>query len=109
MPAGRRACAPSPTPEPCGVGGSKVWSASIHAAVSEVLLGVRHALDGERGFTAARRAEELHHVAARKPAAERLIERAEAGWEEGASARRAESACAPAAAGWLAAALLPSS
>ena len=48
-----------------------------------VLLGMRHALDGERGFAAARRAKKLHHLAARKSAAQRLIERAETGREEG--------------------------
>src|ERR1035441_2451119 len=43
-----------------------------------VLLGVRDTLDGECGFPAARGSKEFHHVAPRKSAAKRLIERAEA-------------------------------
>ena len=44
---------------------------------------MRDALNRERGFAAARRAKELDHAAARKSAAQRFIERAETGWEEG--------------------------
>ena len=64
--------------QPRGIGGIEGMVGIDPRGGESVLLDVGDALYGKRGFPAARRSEEFDHVAARKSAAQRLIERAEA-------------------------------